>query len=184
MALDKARAAVESLDPDGASGSIRIEMLARLAGKGHPLPAPDPKTGAAAALFDAAASLAMQDQTDLGPLLYDQLALHLAPNFPQAQILLAELDQHWGRLDDAVTVLLAVDQGSDLRSTALRDAMADLDKLDRTEDAIKIGRSAIEAHPEDIDLTLFYADLLRQAEHYGDAVGAYDKVLARAAPSQ
>lgn len=182
-AVDKARAAVERLDPDGASGSVRTEKLARLAGKGRSLPTPDPRAGVAAALFEVAASLAAQDQTDLGPLLYDQLALHLAPNFPQAQLLLAELDQHWGRLDDAVAVLLSIDPGSDLRSTAVRDALADLDKLGRTEDAIKTGRSAVDAHPEDIDLALLYADLLRQAQHYNDAIATYDGALARVAPT-
>ena len=180
--LDKARAALEKLDPDGASSSVRTEMLARLT-KGRSAPAPDPKTGAAAAFFDVAASLALQDQADLGPLLYDQLALHLAPNFPQAQVLLAEFDQHWGRLDEAIAVLQSVDPNSNLRSTALRDAVGDLDKLNRVDDAIKLGRAAVEAHPGDIDLALLQADLLRQAQRFPEAITGYNAVLAKAAPT-
>ncbi|HLG87618.1 MAG TPA: tetratricopeptide repeat protein [Alphaproteobacteria bacterium] len=180
---DKARAAIEKLDPDGASSSVRTEMLKGLGGKGHTAPAPNPKTGAAAAFFDVASSLALQDQGDLGPLLYDQLALHLAPNFSQAQVLLAEFDQHWGRLDDAVAVLESVDPNSSLRSTALRDAVGDLDKLNRLDDAIKLARATVAAHPEDLDLALLEGDLLRQAQRFPEAIAAYDGVLARAAPT-
>lgn len=180
---DQARAAIEKLDPDGASASVRVEMLARLGTKGHAGPAPDARSGAAAALFDIAASLAAQEQADLDPLLYVQLALHLAPNFPQAQLLLAEIDQHWGRLEDAIAVLLGVDSASDLRSTAVRDAMADLEKRGQNGEAIKIGRGAMEAHPEDIDLALLNADLLRQAQRYAEAIAAYDATLGRVPPT-
>jgi len=182
-APDKARATVERLDPDGASASVRTEMLARLGAKNRSAPAPDPKGGAAAALFEVSASMAAQDQADLGPLLYVQLALRLAPNFPQAQLLLAEIEQHWGRLDDAVAALLSVDPASDLRTTAVRDAVIDLAKLGRKDDAMKLGRTSVDAHPEDIDLVLLYADILRQNQRYAEAIAAYDGALTRVPPT-
>ena len=37
----------------------------------------------------------------------------------------------------------------------------------------------VKAHPEDIDLILTYADLLRQKSHYVEAIAAHDAALAR-----
>ena len=178
-ALDKARAAIQRLDPDGASSSLRITMLARLGQKGHAPAPPDPRDGAADALFEIAAPLAEQKQADIAPLLYVRLALHLKPDFPSALLLLAEIDQRAGRMDDAVATLQTVDPRSDIRSTADRLAMSIADKAGETDLGLKIGQSAVKAHPEDIDLVLTYADLLRQKSRFPEAIAAYDSALAR-----
>jgi tetratricopeptide (TPR) repeat protein len=179
--VDLARAAIERLEPDGSSSSLRAAMLARLAA-GRAPPSPDARNGAADALFEIAASLSGNgDRAEIAPLLYTQLALHLRPSFPSAQLLLAEIDQRWGRLDDAVEDLLSVDEKSELRSTAVRLAMVDLNRMGQTERAIKVGQAGTRAHPEDIDLLLSYADLLRQKADFVDAIAAYDAALMRIA---
>jgi tetratricopeptide (TPR) repeat protein len=177
--FDRARAAIERLDPDGASASLRTEMLAHLTEKALIPTAPDARSGAADTLFEVAASLSGQPKSDIAPLLYVQLALHLKANFPSAQLLLSEIDQHLGRLDDAIAVLLAIDEKSELRSTALRGAMAMLEKGGDSDKAIKLGKSAIQAHPQDIDLLLTYADLLRIKSHFPDSIVAYDLALTK-----
>jgi len=67
-------------------------------------PAPDARSGAAAALFEISVSLSQQDGQDaiLDAEIYDQLALHLRPNFPDAQILMAAIFEHFGRIDALV----------------------------------------------------------------------------------
>ncbi len=177
--VDKARAAVEKLDPDGGSASLRIEMLVRAGDKGRAPPPPDPRSGAADALFEVAASLAEQKQADIAPLLYARLALHIQPNFPSALLLLAEIDQRWGRLDDGLATLAMVDPKSDLRTTADRLAMIMAQKAGETDVALRIGQDAVKAHPEDTDLGLAYADLLRQKSRFPEAITHYDAVLAR-----
>jgi tetratricopeptide (TPR) repeat protein len=181
--LDQARKAVEKLDPDGSSASLRAELMARLADKGHLAPAPDARSGAADALFQIAASLMGEKQADLAPLLYAQFALHLRPDYPSAQVLLAEVDQRYGRLDDAAATLLAIDEKSELQSTGQRLAMALLDKANESDRAIKVGQAAVKAHPGDIDLLLSYADLLREKSHYAEAIAAYDTALAKIPPT-
>jgi tetratricopeptide (TPR) repeat protein len=180
-AFDQARAAIERLDPDGASSSLRIEMLAHLTDKALIPAAPDARSGAADTLFEVAASLSGQPKSDIAPLLYVQLALHLKANFPSAQLLLSEIDQRFGRLDDSVAVLLAIDEKSELRSTALRVAMAMLEKDGDGDKAIKLGKSAIQSHPQDIDLLLSYADLLRIKSHFPESIAAYDLALTKIA---
>ncbi len=180
---DKARKTIERLDPDGSSASLRTELLARLADRGRAPPAPDARTGAADALFEISASLMSDKQVDIAPLLYAQFALHVHPEFPSAQILLAEIDQRWGRLDDAATGLLTIDEKSEVRSTAERLAMALLDKAGESDRAIKVGQTAVKAHPQDIDLLLSYADLLREKSHFPEAIAAYDAALGKISPT-
>lgn len=176
---DLAKSAIERLDAEGGSASLRIELLTRLTGKGKAPTAPDPRTGAADALFQVAASLSEQKQADIAPLLYAQFALLLAPNFPSAQIVLAEVDQRWSRNEDGLQTLLAIDPKSDLKTTADRIAMGLADKAGETEAALKLGQEAVKAHPEDYDLILTYADLLRQKQHFPEAIASYDAALAR-----
>ncbi|MDB5397745.1 MAG: hypothetical protein JWM91_5251 [Rhodospirillales bacterium] len=182
-ATDKARKAVEQIEVDGASASVRAEMLARLADKGRTVPVPDPRVGAADALFSIAATLTSQKQADVAPLLYVQLALHVRPDFPSAQLLLAEIQQRWGRLDDAAAALTAVDDKSEIRATSDRMAMAIYDKAGQSDKALKVGQAAVKAHPLDVDLLLSYADLLREKSHFSEAIAAYDAALAKISPT-
>ncbi len=178
-AADKARAAIEKLDATGAQASLRVEMLSRVGDKGRAPPALDAKSGAAEVLLEVASALGGQKQVDIAPLLYVQFALHLRPNFPSGQLFLAQIDERFGRLEDAAAALLAVDEKSDLRSTAERVAMGALERSGQTDKALKLAQNAIKAHPQDIDLALSAADLLRQKLRYADAIKAYTELLPR-----
>ena len=177
--LDQARALIEKLDPDGPAGAERVGVLAKLAAKSVPPAVPDARSGAAAALFEIAASLVQESQQEgaVDAELYVQMALHLRPNFPDAQLLLAGIEEHFGRQADAASTLLSVDAGSVLRSTAMREAMVDLMSSGQADDAFKLGHEAVVAHPDDIGLALDYADLLRRKLRFTDAIGVYDAAL-------
>lgn len=177
--VDKARAALDKLDPDGGSASVRLAILARIADRGRAQPAPDPRSGPADSLFEVAATLAEQKQADIAPLLYDQFALFLKPNFAAAQLLLAELYQKWGKQDEALSLLQSVDPKSDLKSTADRIAIGVADRAGQSDLAAKLGQQAVKVHPEDIDLQLAYGDFLRQKTKYLEAVSVYDAALSR-----
>ena len=177
--VDKARKAIERIDADSSSSSLREEMLARLSDKSRVPPAPDARGGAADALFSISASLIAEKQNDIAPLLYARFALYLRPDFPSAQLLLAEIDQRWGRLDDAAAALLAVDERSEIRSTAERMAMSVLDKAKEDDRALKVGQAAVKAHPADMEMLLSYADLLREKLKFPEAIAAYDTALAK-----
>jgi tetratricopeptide (TPR) repeat protein len=178
-AADQARKTIEKLEADGSSASLRGEMLARLTDKSRVPPAPDPRVGAADAMFGISAFLISQKQPDIAPLLYAQFALYVRPDFPSAQLLMAEIDQRWGRLDDAAAALLAVNDKSEVRSTAERMAMAVLDKAGENDRALKVGQAGVKAHPTDIDMLLSYADLLREKSHFPESIAAYDAALTK-----
>lgn len=182
-ASDKAKAAIEQLDIDGAQASLRAEMLSRLADKARVPPPLDAKSGAAEVLLEVASTLATQKAPDVAPLLYAQFAFRLRPNFPSAQLLLAQLDERWGRLDDAAEMLLSVDDKSDFKSTADRLAMAMLERAKQSDRALKLGQTATKAFPQDTDLALFNADLLRQKLRYPEAIKAYSDLLAKIPPT-
>jgi tetratricopeptide (TPR) repeat protein len=180
---DKAREVIERLDADGGSSSLRSELLAHLAARLR-APAPDPKFGVAEMLFEISASLeSQQQQPDIAALLYLRLSLHVRPSFSSALILSARFDERWGHMDDAVASLLAVDEKSELRPMAEQLAMAALNKAGQADRAIKLGQTAVKAFPEDGDLLLAYAEILRTDEHYPDAIAAYDAALARVSPT-
>ncbi len=115
-AADKARAAIEKLDANGAQSSLRIEMLARVGDKGRTPPVLDAKSGAAGVLLEVASALGGQKQVDIAPLLYTQFALHLRPDSRRRSFCWRRSTSVSGRLDDAAAALLAVDEKSDLRS--------------------------------------------------------------------
>jgi tetratricopeptide (TPR) repeat protein len=180
---EKARKTIERIDADSSSASLRGEMLARLSDKSRIPPTPDPRSGAADALFSISASLIAEKQNDIAPLLYMQFALYLRPDFPSAQLLLSEIDQRWGRLDDAAAVLLGVNEKSELRSTAERLAMVVLDKAKEDDRALKVGQAAVKSHPADMDMLLSYADLLREKNKFPEAIAAYNTALSKILPT-
>ncbi len=181
--FDKARQAIESLDPDGGSSSLRAALLAHLAEKVRPA-APDARFGVAEMLFEIAASLDSQhQQPDIAAALYLQLALHVRSNFASGLILMARFDERWGHAEDAVASLLAVDEKSELRPTAQQLAMVALAKEGQSDRAIKLGQAAVKAYPEDTDLLLAYAELLRAGGHYPEAIAAYDAALGKLSPT-
>jgi tetratricopeptide (TPR) repeat protein len=182
--FDKAKAVIERLDAEGASASLRAELLTEAKDKdGAQSAPPDPHFGVAEMLFEIAASLESEkQQPDIAALLYLQLSRHLQPNFASTLILLARLDQRWGHIDDAVSDLLAVDEKSELRPMAEELAMAALNKAGDTDRALKIGLAAVKAYPDDDDLMAAYAEVLRGSGHYAEAIAAYDTVLDRLPP--
>ena len=177
--INQARQAVERFDADGSSASARLELLMKLAANQRLAPVTDPRLGAAASFFEVAASLAQSERVDLGPLIYTRLALQLDPDFAEARILMAEIETKWGKREEAVAALLQVNPSSHLRTTAVRGAMANLVRLNKEEEALKLGRAALAEHPEDLDLAMLQADLLRGQSHYAESIKAYDSLLAR-----
>ena len=179
--IDRAKTLIQRIDPDRPSGAQRAAILAKLNANTRLAPAPDARNGAAAALFEISVSLSQQDGKEaiLDAELYTQLALRLRPNFPDAQILMGAIFEHFGRIDDAVAALQAVDPSAVMRSTAVHQAMNDLIRAGQVDQAFKLGRTAFDAHPENIGLGLDYADALRRKARYLEAIGVYDKLALR-----
>lgn len=162
------------------------ELADLLRGKPTAGPAPKPvvngvEAGIAQGMFDIA-SLLQQDRagSELA-LLYVRFALLLQPDFPLAQMLLAEITEAMGNQAaaiDAYTVL-ATKPGygwlSRLRIAGLRDSAGDTAAA--LADLTKMGAES----PNRFDALWRKADILRARDRFTEATEAYDAAIARVA---
>ena len=137
-----------------------------------------PRDGAAEALFDLASILNQRETIDVS-LIYARLALELRPDFPLAQVLLAQIDEGQQHLADALAVYRAVDPASPLSWSARLRAASMLDALDRTDEAAaELKRMAAE-RPKDTSALVALGDILRGHSRFPDAAAAYDSAIKR-----
>jgi len=137
-----------------------------------------PQDGAAEAMFDLASILNARDTFDLA-LIHAHLALYLKPDFPIAQLLLAELEEQLGHNEKALALYRAIDRTSPLSwSARLREA-ATLDQIGRTDEAVALLREMAGERPRDRQPAIELGDILRSHDRFGEAVIAYDDALAR-----
>jgi Flp pilus assembly protein TadD len=158
---------------------ITAQALARIAsGKIPPRIVASPRDGIAEAMFDVASVLDQPETLDAS-LIYARLALDLRPDFPLAQLLIAEIDEDLQHTADALAEYRAVDPKSALGWTARLRAANALDALDRTDEAAaELQRMAAE-RPQDPDPLVELGDILRGRSRFAEAVGAYDSAIAR-----
>jgi tetratricopeptide (TPR) repeat protein len=137
-----------------------------------------PQDGAAEALFDLASVLNARDTLDMA-LIHARLALYLRPNFPIAQLLLAEITEELNHHEDALALYRAVDPHSPLSwSARLREA-AMLDQLKRTDEATALLRTMAAERPHDRLPVIELGDILRSHDRFKEAAVAYDEAFAR-----
>ncbi|HWK46829.1 MAG TPA: tetratricopeptide repeat protein [Stellaceae bacterium] len=144
-------------------------------------PAPliaSPKNGLAEALFDLASLLNQPDTGDLA-LVYARLALVLQPDFPLAQLVLADVLEGQQRSEEALTVYRAIDPkspfswGARLRAAALVNATGDNNAADA-----ELKAMAAE-HPDRSDPLIELGDTLRGRQRFAESADAYTAALAR-----
>ena len=133
--------------------------------------------GVAEALYGFASIFPRESNLEL-PLIYLQLALATRPDFPVAQMLLGERWESAGRWERAVEAFSRVDEESGLGQSAAIQIAFNLDRLDKTDEAVSRLRREVRKDPEFFLGLMTIADILRSRERYGEAVTAYDEALA------
>jgi len=133
--------------------------------------------GLAEALFGVAGSLRQSSAADLA-LLFTRLALDLKPDFPLAQVLAGELLQATGHLQAANEAFRRIGPGAPVYwSTQLRIA-ANFDELGDIDAAATTLEGLAAQRPDRPDALITLGDLLRGHKRWGEAVKAYDRVVA------
>ena len=176
---EEARRLYEALAASDQGVAVVNPALQRIArGEVPPRIIASPQDGMAEALFDLASILDQRETLDAS-LIYARLALDLRPNFPLAQMLVAEIEEDQKHTAEALAVYRGIDGQSTLAWTArLRAALA-LDALERTDEAAgELKRMAAE-RPQDPEPLVELGDILRARSRFGDAVSAYDQAIAR-----
>jgi len=173
-----ARAVYQSIVPidDSDVGAAGLDRLAH-----GVIPRPLVTTaadGAAEALFDLA-SLLDQAETLDAALIYVRLALDLKPDYSLAYLLTGEIRAQQDQSEEALALYRRVDTASPYWWTARMRIALTLDTLSRTDEALKLLETLAAEQPTRPAQLIELGDILRSHSRFADAIGAYDRALAR-----
>ena len=161
-------------------GSRLLDVaLARLkAGAKPPLKVFSVADGAAEALFGIASSLRQQNAQETA-LVLGKLALYLKPRFPVMQILLGDILEASDRLEPSLELYSAIDRRSAFSWSARLRIASILDRLERTDEAVKhLNRMAAD-HPEDPGPLISLGDIQRNHDRFAESIDNYDRAFKR-----
>ncbi len=152
-----------------------MEKLKR--GEKLPLLVTTPQAGGAEALYGLGASLGRRGGEDLG-LVYLQLSLYLAPGHPLALLSLADLYESVKKPALAIKAYERIPENSPLHRNAAIQMAANLDSLDKPEEAQKHLEALIKEHPEDIEAIMALGNVLRGHKKFAECADVYSKAVA------
>jgi tetratricopeptide (TPR) repeat protein len=174
-----ARALYERFTGENRDSDLVGVALARLASGQKPPPRiAGAIDGAAEALFDLASVLDQNETADLS-LIYGRLALSLKPDFPLAQLLVADILEAEHRPDEALAIDQIIASPSPYRWASRLRGASNLDTLDRIDEAVAQLRAMAAERPDRADALIQLGDLLRSKNRFAEAVDAYDGAIAR-----
>jgi tetratricopeptide (TPR) repeat protein len=175
---DEAQALYQRFITDNAGSELAESVLI-----GRPSSPPRPsinsaEEGLAEALFDLASVVNQPETLDLA-LLYGRCALQLRPNMELAQLLVAEVLSAQSKPDESIAMLTEIPRSSPYSWSARLRIAADLEMLDRTEEAIAQLRKMGAEAPGRAGAEMQLGDLLRGKKQFAEAVEAYDEAIRR-----
>jgi tetratricopeptide (TPR) repeat protein len=139
-----------------------------------------PADGLAEAMFDLASVLNQAETIDLA-LLYNRFALAVRPQFPLAQLLLADILSAQNKPEQSLAVLAEIPAGSPYSWSARLRAAVNLDTLERTDEAIAQLKTMAAEDSRLIGAEVELGDIFRAKKRFGEAVTAYDEAIRRTA---
>lgn len=155
-----------------------LDSIAKLnAGEKLPVMVANAQAGAAEALYGLGASLGRRGGEDLG-LVYLQLSLHLAPNHPLALLSLADLYESLKKPELAIKIYERIPASSPLHRNAAIQMAANLDALERAEEAEKKLQALIGQHPDDVEAIMALGNVLRGRKKFAECADVYSKGVA------
>jgi tetratricopeptide (TPR) repeat protein len=175
---DEAQALYQRFITDNAGSELAESVLA-----GRPSTPPLPainsaEEGLAEALFDLASVVNQPETLDLA-LLYGRCALQLRPDMELAQLLVGDVLSAQNKPDESIAILAQIPRSSPYSWSARLRVAANLEMLDRTDEAIaRLKEMAAEA-PDRAGADMQLGDLLRGKKRFTEAVGAYDEAIRR-----
>jgi len=134
--------------------------------------------GMAEGFFDIASILPKERAGEI-VLIYCRLALYMRPDFPMAQLLLADVYEEFGRYAEAAEIHRGIDQ-SGAYGWAARLRLADeLYELGDINGATALLRKMAAERPDRSDALVRLGNIMRYEERYDDSVVAYDQAVER-----
>jgi tetratricopeptide (TPR) repeat protein len=133
-----------------------------------------PQSGSAEVLYGLGASLAQQGGEDLA-LVYLQLSIYLDDGQPLALLSLANLYETLKKPQLAIKAYQRVPEDSSLRPNADIQLAADLDGLDRPDEAKKKLEKIIAERPKDLEPILALGNVMRGRKEFKECADVYGK---------
>jgi tetratricopeptide (TPR) repeat protein len=134
--------------------------------------------GLAEALFDLASVVNQPETIDLA-LLYARCALQLRPDLSLAQLLLSDVLSAQNKPEKSLAILAEFPPGSPYSWSARLRIAANLEMLDRTDEAVTLLREMSSEAPTRAGAAMQLGDLLRAKKRFSEAVDAYDEAIRR-----
>ena len=176
---DEAEALYQRFIKDNAGSELAESVLTR---KPAELPPPplinSAEDGLAEALFDLASVVNQPESIDLA-LLYSRCALQVRPHLPLAQLLLSDVLSAQNKPEEGLAILAEIPPSSPYSWSARLRVAADLEMLDRTEEAIAQLKQMSAESPTRAGAEMQLGDLLRGKKRFAEAVEAYDEAIKR-----
>jgi tetratricopeptide (TPR) repeat protein len=166
------------IDQNVGSEIAQSVLAARQPGPTKPMVA-SASDGLAEALFDLASVLNQPETIDLG-LVYDRFALALKPDFRLAQLLLSDILTAQEEYEQSLAVLDQIPRNSAYSWSARLRVAANLDALNRSDEAIAQLRDMAAESPKTISADVQLGDVLRNKKQFAEAAAAYNEAIERA----
>jgi tetratricopeptide (TPR) repeat protein len=175
---DEAQALYQRFITDNAGSELAESILT-----GRPPNAPRPQIssaedGLAEALFDLASVVNQPETLDLA-LLYGRCALQLRPDMVLAQLLVADILSAQNKPEESIAILAEIPKSSPYSWSARLRVAANLEMLDRTDEAIAHLKEMAAEAPTRAGADMQLGDLLRGKKRFTEAVEAYDQAIQR-----
>jgi tetratricopeptide (TPR) repeat protein len=146
-------------------------------GKTPPLLVTNPADGLAEVFYGIGDALAGEGGLDMG-IIFLQFALYLEPNFPMAQVALAEAYDGAKRYDLVIQAFDQIPESSPLwLNVQIQKAFA-LNSLDRVDEAKALLDTLTTKYPKDIRPLDALGNILRSHERYAEARDYYNRAIA------
>ena len=176
----EAKALYQRFIQQNSSSDLALSVIAvRPSGPPPPI-IRSPADGLAEALFDLASVLNQAETIDLS-LLYDRFALAVRPQFPLAQLLLADILSAQKKPEQSLAVLSDIPPGSAYYWSARLRSAANLDTIERSDEAIAQLKAMAAENPQLIGAQVGLGDMLRSKKRFAEAAAAYDEAIRRVA---
>ncbi len=178
-AAEEARALYETYAAENRDSLMIEPVLERLeAGGTADRLIGEPGDGIAEALFHIATALNQEGAGEMA-LLFSRMTLHMKPDFPLADLLLADTLVRGERFDEALDVYQSIRPGIPAYWAAQLSASSALDELDRQEEAIELLRTMADQRTDRTGPLVRMGDLLRSESRFEEAIVAYDEAQER-----
>jgi tetratricopeptide (TPR) repeat protein len=132
--------------------------------------------GAAEVLY-ALGSVGNTQGDELPAIIYLRLALHLAPSHEMALITLADIMERMRQYAHAIEVYNAIPMDSAIRDSADIQIGVALERLERRDEATAHLEELVERRPDDIEVIIALANVLRVRQQFAEAAEMYSRAI-------